>query len=90
MINKIPPITEPIGASWQQPKREDVVIDELYALMTQADFDLLKNYSNSLPSGVYAGKMWKRFESGMWYLVWYGLHEDANKCTIESRVILIA
>ena len=62
MMNKIPPITEPLGASWQQPKREDVVIDELYALMTQADCDLLKNYSKSLTAGGYARKRWKRFE----------------------------
>jgi len=58
-INTIPPITDPKGSSWNQPKVEDIAICDEFAVMSLKDFNMLKDYSCSQPSGVYHGKMWK-------------------------------
>lgn len=100
--DEIPPITHPLGKYWIQPSPDSILVDESHALMDQATFDKLGDYSGSMPSGVYEGKMWSRLD-GMydekflatggqpeWLLVWYGPSTDPDKCSINSRKILIA
>jgi hypothetical protein len=76
--NVIPPMTNPLGKYWTQPGLDEVVITDKTATMTQDAFDLLHEYSSSMPTGAYEGKMWKarrfflpggEFE---WALIWYG------------------
>jgi hypothetical protein len=97
----IPPITHRLGRHWEQPSTDKIVLDSTHALMSKATFKQLPEYSSSIPSGVYEGKMWKRnngiydtafLKSGgkpEWLLMWYGTAEDPDKCSINSRVIVI-
>ena len=70
-MNVIPPMTDPSGRSWRQPSLSAITVNDTHALMDQAAFDRLKEYSYSLPSGVYEGKLWKRHENGRWLLCWF-------------------
>ncbi len=58
--NVIPPITHPMGQHWRQPSLAGVLIDDTHALMDQATFAALAEYSGTTPTGVYEGKAWKR------------------------------
>jgi hypothetical protein len=101
MENTIPPITHPLGKSWQQPSPQDILIDDTHALMSQETFKALAEYSCSTPTGVYEGKMWKRrdgafdkeFLAGggkpIWLLCWFSLSETPNMCSTNSRKIII-
>jgi hypothetical protein len=101
----IPPITDPLGRHWDQPKDMcDVEFDDTHVLLTQAQFDGLADYSRSQPSGVYPGKCWKirqcetvvidgmkrlRF-TDKWSLCWFGKDETWPKyCTNNYREIII-
>jgi hypothetical protein len=90
MSNIIPLITHPMGRHWDQPPLECILIDDKHALMSKFSFDRLAEYSTSMPSGVYPGKMWKRNQRGIWFLGWYGECEDPTMCTNNWREILIA
>ena len=86
----IPPITDPLGAHWKQPHRRYIELDDTHALMSEQTFKGLHEYSLTIPSGRYEGKMWKEFANGEWYLVWFDTHEDPNCLRIEKRKVLIA
>ena len=88
----IPECVHPLSEHWDQPKNAEIEIDETHVLMSEESFEQLHEYSMSIPTGVYAGKMWKahnRF-NGEWYLRWY---EDgplgSGTCRIKSRIILM-
>lgn len=100
----VPPITHEMGRHWDQPERQHIVIDRQgRALVPRRVFERLAEYSSSLPSGVYEGKMWKRHElvavddygslrpvvPDRWWLCWYGSGNDPNKCTVNRREILL-
>lgn len=99
---EIPPMVDPLGRYWKQPSPERILVDDTHALMDRATFTQLQDYSSSMPSGVYIGKMWSRHDgiydlkflaSGgkpEWLLVWYGASADPGMCSINSRQILIA
>lgn len=99
-FHPIPPITDPMGQHWRQPSRFDIEVDDTHALMSQKTFDKLAEYSSSVPSGVYPGKMWKRrvfylkrFEQhkkDTFLLCWFGEHQDPKLCSNHTRKILIA
>lgn len=90
MDNIIPKITNPLGFHWNQPDAENFIINDEYAIMTQKDFDKLKKYDSSYPSGVYEGKMWSRTNGNISRLVWYSAHPtDKDKCNINFRIIAI-
>ncbi len=101
-LQAIPLITHPLGSGWTQPDRSRILIDNEYAMMSTADFYQLAEYSCSNPSGVYEGKMWKRhngsFDSDFigrggkptWLLVWYGRSDHPDKCSVNSRKILLS
>lgn len=56
---QIPPMIHPLGRHWQQPPRHHITVDDRHALMDRRAFEQLAEYSTSVPSGVYDGKMWK-------------------------------
>jgi hypothetical protein len=87
----IPPITDPMGRHWPQPPLSRVLVDDTYAVMSQADFDSTLEYSNTLPDGKYPGKMWRRnCGHGLWKLVWYSKSEDPEFLSINYRELLVA
>lgn len=86
----IPPITDPLGRSWRQPHRRFIELDNTHALMSEQTFKGLAEYSTSIPTGVYDGKMWKGYSNGEWYLVWFAPDKEHDKVRIEKRKILIA
>lgn len=87
-VIRIPPITEPMGRYWSGPKAKDIQIDDTHALMTKRSFNKLLDYSISIPTGVYIGKMWKAYRKGVWYLIWFGESEYPDKCSQNVREIL--
>lgn len=85
----IPEMSHPLGKHWEQPDRQMIFMREGKAHLDAQDFHKLKSYDSSLPSGVYPGKMWKRTNSDVSYLCWYG--EDKNgHCTIHHMPIEVA
>lgn len=99
IFSPIPPITHPLGRSWNQPNRARIEIDDKFALMSQRTFDELADYSCSRPSGVYEGKMWKRHDGiydpdcdpadHVWLLCWYGFSEKPGMVSNNHREIVI-
>lgn len=89
----IPPITDPIGRYWNQPPREEVLVDDSHAVMTAETLAKLLNYDITDPSGAYEGKMWRRgdleFGSVGW-LCWYGHSEKPGMVSVNVRPILLA
>lgn len=77
------------GMSWNQPHRRYIEIDEEYALMTKQTFEGLREYSLTIPSGKYEGKMWKANRGGTWYLYWYDHDDNPEMIKIERREILL-
>ena len=90
-LEVIPKMTHPLSKHWPQPNRNEIEFTETKARMSQYVFDQLKNYSRSVPTGVYEGKMWKRgepyFSPAKWFLCWYGVSKEPNKCSINYREI---
>lgn len=91
-MNHIPPMTDPLGRYWNQPSVDQITLDDTHALMDGRAFNGLANYSASLPSGVYPGKMWKAvFNDGTAQLRWYGIVEGRpDICSNNCREILVA
>lgn len=86
----IPAITDPLGRHWQQPSPDEILIDTTHALMSEVTFNQLLDYSQSQPSAVYAGKMWKCFSDGRWFLCWFGESlKGPNYCSNNFAEILI-
>ncbi|EJD6498530.1 hypothetical protein M0L11_RS05535 [Providencia rettgeri] len=91
MKNRIPPMTNLLGRHWAQPHHENILIDDTHVIMSSKDFNSLAEYSNSIPSGVYAGKMWKAVaQDGRAFLRWFGLVEGRDDlCSNNQREIII-
>lgn len=88
---EIPECIHPLCRAWDQPKNTEIEIDDTHALMTEESFKGLHEYSCSIPTGVYAGKMWKAYgPKDMWYLRWYEDDQvNIGTCLIRSRIILV-
>lgn len=52
-------------------------------------FEGLREYSLTIPSGEYEGKMWKVNRGGIWYLYWYDHDDNPSMIKIERREILL-
>lgn len=94
MTHPIPPITDSLGRYWEQPPRDEVAIGTHTASMHQDTFKQLHEYSASLPTGTYVGKMWKAHVYNnigqlCWELRWYDVHADPKYLSIKTRRILI-
>jgi hypothetical protein len=89
-VIEIPPITRELGKYWEQPQRSEILLDENHAVMSRATFQKLAEYSTTVPTGVYEGKMWRRREpSRGWLLAWYGPHPTLGICSINLRQIVM-
>lgn len=99
--NVIPPMVHPLSSGWRQPSSSAIEIDDKHALMSRKTFEELLDYSMSMPTGAYEGKMWKRqygcWEYGrwkpeepeMWQLCWYGVDADETQVSGNCRKILV-
>ncbi len=92
----IPPITDPLGSCWSQPKTDGWLLDENSVIMPMCDFEKLAEYSCTNPTALYAGKCWKRHverpRKGIdkWYLCFCtDVPNDPRYIDINTREILI-
>jgi len=85
----IPDMVHPLSRHWRQPNKEDIVIDDVSALMNKRSFQELHTYSMSIPTGVYEGKMWKAQIKTKWYLRWFGSENKEGLLPILNREILV-
>lgn len=85
----IPPMTDPLGKHWEQPPRSDILVDDTHAVMSPSTLRRLYEYSSSIPSGVYNGKMWSSCPGGIWWLNWWGPGPEPNTCWHHGRKILL-
>lgn len=85
----IPRATDPMAKYFDMPDRDEIVIDKTHAVMTEKTFNCLANYSASNPTGVYAGKMWKRKTSSHWVLCWWTDSKQEGFCDTNTREILV-
>lgn len=89
MSDELPEMTDRLGKYWDQPNRDLIAIDKTHAVMELEEFDRLSEYSTTNPSGVYVGKMWKRWTAKGWYLCWYGRGVFDDSCSNNLREILV-
>lgn len=90
-LSAIPEMTDPLGKFWKQPSRGEIEIDDTHALMSSSAFKRLPEYSSSIPSGVYPGKMWRAQSDGGWWLRWFGTVDGRpDLCSNNQRQILVA
>lgn len=84
-----------LGA-WRQPNRDEICVSDDTAIMSISAYNKLYEYSSTVPTGVYPGKMWRcvdrdRLNDGQVfqeYLCWYG-YVDGDTCSINSRKLII-
>lgn len=99
-MNAIPKITDPLGKHWNQPSADEILIDDTHAVMSADTFRQLAEYSCSVPSGVYPGKMWRadnaayhpeKVKAGLHrhWLKWFGESEKPGFVSNHSRAILL-
>lgn len=100
-LNSIPPMTHELSSCWRQPEPAAIRLDDQHAYMSNATFEDLKEYSASIPTGAYEGKMWKRHNGAFdreflakggqpsWQLCWYGYSELPNQVGIYRREIVV-
>ena len=83
---KIPPMLDPLGKHWRQPKglRDRVGLFFNHATIKEADWLGLPHYERTMPSGVYPGKVWR---CGPW-LAWYG-PDVGGRCRVVTLRALI-
>lgn len=72
----------------------DLLMDDEVAIVPEADFKSLSEYSTSIPTGVCDGKVWKRnlsFAGGKgWTLLFYEQDpDDPGQCFIRQRRLII-
>lgn len=100
MTDMHPPcLDSPYGPNaWRQPARESILIDDVHAVMTRDTFEQLAEYSSTIPSGAYPGKLWRRANGKhdprhqgepVWMLCWYGPHADPSKVSINYRTVIL-
>ena len=87
-MSRIPAMTHELGKHWSQPASEAVLVDDTHAVMDTTAFDQLADYSETLPSGVYPGKMWRAKSHGRWMLRWYGV-VDGNPDVCSNNQVEI-
>ncbi len=86
---QLPVMTHPLSRAWDQPAADQVAVYDDIAIMDQSTLQRLHNYSASIPTGVYEGKMWRCSDGDGWLLCWYGLSDDPDKCSINRRPIRV-
>ena len=85
----IPPMTDPLGEFWNQPKTDNIIVDDKHALMSSSDCKKLMDYSMSSPSGAYVGKMWKSHTGSSQFLHWYDFSDKPDQVMHMRREIIL-
>lgn len=86
----IPPMTDPLGRHWRQPSPQEILVDDEHAVMSRSTYDELLEYSTTIPSGVYPGKMWKAVYGDRAFLRWFGIVDGrTDVCSNNQRLILL-
>lgn len=93
----VPEAQSPYGKNaFHMPHRHDIgfIEDQNFCSMKQRTFDKLAEYSTTIPTGVWPGKMWKaqlNNEEGefRWYLRWFD-EVVKNSCQIHDLKIIVA
>lgn len=72
----------------------DILVEDDLALMTQKTFDDLKDYSLSLPTGVYPNKVWRRGNfwdksDTTWFLGRYEKDDEGTWWTKWSKIEIV-
>lgn len=88
--SEIPDVTCELGRYWVQPPRADIMVNSSHALMSSRTLAALANYSATIPSGVYEGKMWRAQRDGAWWLRWYDVGATPDTCRVETRKVVLA
>lgn len=58
--------------------------------MPQEVLDALLKYDTTYPSGVYEGKMWRRTDGDVSFLLWYSNEpNDPDHCRVNYRKIIV-
>jgi hypothetical protein len=102
-MQPVPPMTDPYGEYWSQPDPNTFLFDDTHVLMTRDQLRELPEYTITLPTGTYVGKMWRSYsgrvkhvadarvqiEKDAWMLCWYEDCEDPTRIAIKRRTILL-
>jgi hypothetical protein len=92
-FNAIPELKSPYSTPPKQPADIRLApMDDTHVVLTRRQIAGLLEYSTTLPSGVYPGKVWKAIDaSGTILLRWYGVCPEApdTHCTNNQRIVLI-
>jgi len=83
---EIPEMTDPLGKSWDQPDKEEIVLRDGMAWMSPEAFEKLAVYSFSDPTALYLGKMWRAERDGQWWLRFVTKDRDDNEVIISFRI----
>lgn len=88
---EIPKASDRMNPLWNQPNRNEILLDEEVAMMSEKAFQELKEYSCTDPTGVYSGKMWKanKRDNNTWYLCWFGPLPESDFTYRHCRLIKI-
>jgi hypothetical protein len=90
-LNLIPEMDDPLGKYWSQPKDIRLApMDDEHVVLSLSQYKALAEYSSTIPTGVYPGKVWRRSQKDVELLVWYGPETPDHKCPILYRKILLA
>lgn len=75
---------------WIQPFEENMIFDDKdgKVMMSEKDYDMLKDYTNSQPSCIYEGKMWKRKMGRLGNKKWYLCY--AHDPNLREKIINIS
>ncbi len=85
---ELPTMTDPLSRSWDQPAADQMAVYDDIAIMDRSTLVLLPEYSMSIPTGVYDGKMWRcALGHDQWLLCWYGPSDDPERCFVNRRPI---
>jgi len=84
---RIPRMTDPLRHYWTQPVnlRDRVELYETHATIRERDWLALPRYDHSVPSGVYAGKVWRWRK----YICWFGRDLGGGEHTIGRLRALV-
>lgn len=89
MLQIIPEMTNPLSRYWHQPPLDDIAVYDDIAIMDRDTLEGLPEYSMSIPTGTYEGKMWKRMDRKGWTLCWYKDSDVPGRIDICSRPIRV-
>jgi hypothetical protein len=86
-VTALPQMTHALSRYWDQPPADQLAVYDDIAIMDRSTLSQLSEYSASIPTGAYEGKMWRRAIGSDWQLCWYGPSDDPDMVSINSRPI---